>query len=107
MPIADATADEKVNKWNKNALVWFPLLAAHWFLDELLPAALSVFLPRPSFCRSLLRLLWCSPLVVPTLRGCPSTRLWELPRPISSPLVVERWIQFEEGLSRRVGVGHE
>ena len=28
-------------------------------------------LARPSLCRSLLRLLRCSPLVVPTVRGCP------------------------------------
>ena len=41
VPITDATA-EKVNKWNKNTLVWFPRTRRTLILDELLPAALSV-----------------------------------------------------------------
>ena len=84
VPITDATA-EKVNKWNKNTLVWFPRTRRTLILDELLPSALSApsaatellpqsaaivgYLPRfqflllrPSYCRSLPRLLRCSPL---------------------------------------------
>ena len=42
MPISDATADEKVNRWDKNTLVWFPRTRRTLILDELLPAAHSV-----------------------------------------------------------------
>ena len=61
-----------------------------WFWTSCFLPRFQLLLPRPSSCRSLLRLLvimprfqplqprpafccllWCSPLVVPTLRGCP------------------------------------
>ena len=104
VPITDATADEKVDKWNKNTLVWFPHTLV---LDELLPATLSV----SSAATELLPLLAATAVVQP---ACGSDPAWLHldatvcvaatdfePASGPHPAWLERCIQFVGGLDQR------
>ena len=91
VPTIDATADEKVNKWNKNTLVWLPRTRRTLILDELLPAALSV----SSAAIELLPQSAATAEVLPASGSDPARLPWVAAEP-----VLERWFQFEEGLTK-------
>ena len=105
VPITDATA-EKVNKWNKNALVWFPRTRRMLVVDELLPAALSVssaateLLPQSAATAEVQPAGGSDPARLPcdATSGVAATNFEPVGGP--HPAWLERWIQFEEGLTK-------
>ena len=92
----DATA-EKVNQWNKNTLVWLRALRT-LILDELLPAALLA----PPAATELLPQSAATAEVQPA-SGSNPPRLSYVPiEPVRGPhpAWLERWIKFEQALSK-------
>ena len=108
VPITDGTADGKVNKWNKNTLVWFPRSRRTLVLDKLLPAALSV----SSAATELLPLPAATAVVQPACGPDPARLPFDATVGVAAtdfepasgphPALVKRWIQFEEGLAKDV-----
>ena len=115
-----ATA-EKVNKWNKNTLVWFPRARRTLILDELLPAALSApsaateLLPQSAATAGVTEGLSVSSATTDFLpqsaasaevqpaSGSNPARLPCVPvEPVRGPhpAWLERWILFEQALAK-------
>ena len=107
VPISDATADGKVNKWIKNTLVWFPRSRRTLVLDELLPAAFSVssaateLMPQAAPVVPAAAAVVCGPdparLPFDATVGVAATDIEPAGGP--NPAWLERWVNFEEGLA--------
>ena len=98
VPITDATADEKVNKWNKNTLVWYPRTRRTLILGELLPAPLSI----SSAATELLPQSAATAEVQPASGSDPARLPCVAAEPVRGPhpAWLERWFEFEEGLTK-------